>query len=402
MSWALDVAFNENVAGVFTLESALDGPDTLSDLGAFAGTFDSVEDDVTGSINVTTGTDTLAGSTQASSLTATVARPDDPGYWNPNNPDSPLNGFEPGFQVMRPGRLIESTEDGTMYGVFYGFLRRATWSASTRSCELYFEDLLFRASRVYPTIFPTGPTTTGAVIGLILDAMGWPWPQWRQLAVGDALDNFTADGTESALSLFSDLLTAERGTVFVRGDGVFVYESRDMPLSRPVSATFSTAAELSECESGIDADSVLTRASVTKTDPSGDTEGTNWTAMASAVFEQRVGRSDWPAISSPYIPAAGGQNLADDLVFQGVTGKPPVLVTVTAIDDDTLATILSSPLQSVFEIDDPLGGTAGVFIVQRAVHTIDVQHHVDYTLTKRIAASYTLDSALDGPDVFRY
>lgn len=395
------MAFSGLIAGVFTLESGLDGPDILADPGAFAGTFLDITDDVEGDIIVTAGTDKLAGSVQASSLTASVSRPLDPGYWNPNNPASPLNGFDPGFEDLRPGRLIESTADATEYGVFYGFLRRAPWRLSTRSCQLYFEDLLFRGTRVWPIIASTGPTTTGAAIGRVLDAMGWTWSEVRSLAVGDALDDFSADGSQTALQLIGALVEAERGGVYIRGDGVFVYESRDMVQTRDPSGTLSTSTNLEDLDSGVDADFRFTRVTVTRVDAvAGDTV---WTSIDTDA-EDKFGRSEAPAISSPYVPLAGGQNLADDIVFEGSMGKPPVTAEAFADDDSTLALILSSPLRSLFNIDDPIGGTEGDYVMQGVTHRLsaDNQHRASYTLTKRAAKTYTLDSELDGSDVFRY
>lgn len=398
----LSIAFNEVVAGVFSLTSGLDGTDVLSDVGLFDGTFDDVSDDMTGTATVTAGTDKLAGTVQASNMRATVARVDDPGFWNPVNPASPLNGVFPGFEEMRPGRLTETTAAGTEYGVFFGFLRDATFRTTTRSCELYFEDLLFRAGRVFPNIPSTGPTTTGAAIGLVLDAMGVPWPEWRRLAVGDAIDDFSADESKSALQLFAELVAAERGTVFVDGDGIFVYESRGMPRTRLSSGTLSTTDNLEELEVGISADSRFSRVSVTHTDPIGG--DTTWT-HEDAALERRIGESEAPPVSSPYVPLSSGQDLADDIVFEGSQGKPPATATAAAIGDDdpTLDLILSSPLQTVFDVDDPVGNTDGVYVLQGKTHRLDTGiHRVTYTLTRRVSREFALDSGLDGPDVLRY
>lgn len=405
MQRKLEVAFSSVIAGIFTLDSPIGGSDVIADVVAFEGEFDDITSDVQGVITVTGGTDELGGTLQAGSMTVTVSRPDDPGYWNPNNPSSPLvSEGDPGFVPIRPGRLTETDDDGTVYGVFYGFLRRAPWTASTRSCQLYFEDLLFRAERVFPVIGPTGPTTTGAAIGLILDQMGWIWPEWRILADGDALDDFSADGSQNAFDLIESLLETELGTVYVRGDGVFVYESRGMAEARPASLTLSTAATLGELVSGVDADSILTRATVTKTDPTGMTDGTTWNSVDS-LAEMRLGRADVPAISSPYVPGAWGQVLTDELVFRGVNGKPPATATATSVDDEDadLANILSTPLQSVIEIDDSLGGTEGEYILLGFTHTIDSNtYESQLTLAKRVLKAFTLASAIDGPDVIRY
>jgi hypothetical protein len=401
--FTLKMALNELLDGVFTLNSGLDGPDLLSDVGIFDGTFDDITGDVDEQgITVNEGTDSLAGTVQAASLTVNVARVDDPGYWNPNNPSSPLNLVYPGFVPLRACKLTESVGD-LDFDTFYGFLRRARWQATSRACQLYFEDIFFRASRVRPLIASTGPTTTGNVVHLVLDAIGYPsGAAWRSIAAGDHLDDFAAAGTLTALQIFAALVEAERGTMFTRGP-LFVYESRGMAQTRLPSATLSTEENLEELESGIDADTIRTRVTVTKTDMAGTVIET--ASRIDAVAERASGESAADPIDSPYIPAGSALVLAEDVVYAGVNGKPPITATIAAVEGDaaTLQAILSSQLQTVFDIDDPLGGTEGEVVVQGATHTLQTGiRRAVYTLTLRLGRTYALNSALDGPDVFRY
>ena len=90
-----------------------------------------------------------------------------------------------------------------------------------------------------PIIAATGPTTTGAAIGIILDSVGWTEPGMRSLDVGDAIPDFSADGTKTALELIEELLVAERGILFVNGSGVVVYRSRNARASQASLATIS-------------------------------------------------------------------------------------------------------------------------------------------------------------------
>jgi hypothetical protein len=105
--YTLEIAFDENVAGVFTVDgSALDGSDGLTDVGLFSGTLDDVSDDVShDGYQVVFGTDNLMSAIQAANLTFSAARVDEPDFWNPNSPSSPLNSDTPGFVAMRPVRL---------------------------------------------------------------------------------------------------------------------------------------------------------------------------------------------------------------------------------------------------------------------------------------------------------
>lgn len=408
--FTLKMAVDEVIAGVYTLDSELDGPDVLSDVGVYDGTYDNITADATDVITVTLGTDQLAGNIQAGSMDVAVGRPDDPGYWNPLNPASPLNLVYPGFTPFRPAQLEETDGDGAQQKTFTGFLRTARWRETTRRCDLHFEDLLYRASRIWPVIAATGPTTTGAVIDLLWDAVGYTGE--RTTAVGDPLDDFEADGSKNVPTILGELVAAERGTVFIRGDGVPVYESRDMPQARAPSAWQpSTAVDVEELESGIDGDSILTRATVTKTGLDGS-EVETWSSIDAAA-EHEFGRGDVPPVSSPYVPSTppdAGQLLADDLVYQGAHGLPPIIASAGAVLDDaddaaTLTAILTSPLQTVFALDDSFGGTAGDMVIQRIVHTIGLPgvRRAVYTMTRRPdAAVVTLDSELDGTDVWRY
>lgn len=278
--------------------------------------------------------------------------------------------------------------------LFRGYIRRATWRASTRTCELYCEDFLLWASRVKPVIPSTGPTTVGAVIEtlfLAVDPTCTP-----RCDVGKEIDDFSADGTASVTQLITDLLAADRGTVFVDLDGTPVYEQHDTPLARHVLTTLTVTEQASDVESGIDLDDIGTRAAVSNPDTD-----ESWTSI-DEIAEKRFGQGDIDEVSSGYVKF--GQALADDLVYEGVNGRPPITVTVANVDGDTLEQILSTPLQTVFALDDDFGGTnVPAAIVQQITHTVSTGlHECAYLMTKRPVRAFSLDSALDGPDPLRY
>lgn len=406
VTYDLDLALSEYVAGVFTVDgSALDGTDGLSDVGLFDGTYDTITSDAQEPYQIVAGTDNLMAQVQAANMTVTVSRVDNPGYWNPNNPASPLNSVTPGFTPMRPGRLRGTLDDGTEYGIFKGFLRRATWNSQTRSCELYFEDILLWAARVYPTIPSTGPIFLGDAIKLLFSYVD----AFTTVTAEDGilLDDFSADGTRSVTSILADLLAADLGVVFVNGDGEVVYERADTPLLRAPAATVQIATEASEEQSGIDLDAIGTRATVEKLDAGGTVVATATSINGPA--ETEYGRADIGAVSSAYVPTNGTGSLAEELTIRGGEGKPPVEFTIGEITDATdntiLRLILGQQLQAVYTILDTLGGTSGDAIVQRATHTIQTGfHQVQYLAKRRTPVSvFTVDgSALDGTDQLRY
>lgn len=397
-SYKLEVAFNENVAGVFTVDgSAMSGTDGLTDVGQFAGTFDDITLDAQAPYEVVFGTDNLMSAVQPASLTVTVARVDEPDYWNPNNPASPLNTNTPGFVPMRPVRLTADV-DGVTYGIFRGFLRHATWKSKDRSCELYCEDFLLWASRVYPTIASTGPTNMGAVFKLLVAAVD---PTLAPIAdTGISLPDFSADGTRSVTQLIADLLTVDLGTVYVNSDGIPVYEQHDTPLARPAVATIVVADHVSEEQSGIDLDAIRTRATATQTDAAGTVLSS--VTVIDADSEKRYGRADYGEVSSPNVgnPSA----LANELVYEGVQGKQPLQFTLANVDNATLLLMLTTPPLYVFTINDSFGGSVGDVIIQQIRQTFGTGlHEAQYLTSARPTRAFTVDgSALDGPDALRY
>src|SRR5581483_4070509 len=322
ISYFLEIAFDDTVAGVFTLDSELDGTDTILDVGVFDGTFTDVTGDAMNPYQVLFGTNNMMSQVQAGNLTVKVARVDDSDYWNPNNPASPLNASAPGVVPMRPVRLYASSGIAD-YGIFRGSIRHATWDSLTRSCELYCEDMLLWASRVYPTVASTGPIRVGDVVMLLFSLVD---PTVAPIVDdGILLDDFSADGTISVTDILTNILAVDLGTVYVNGDGVPVYEQHDTPLAKAAVATVTITEQVSQEQSGIDVDQIGTRVAVEKTDPdTGDVLG-SWSSV-DTLAEHVYGRADLPQVSSPYV--GDGQALADELVYEGVIGKPPVQFTL--------------------------------------------------------------------------
>ncbi len=399
-TYDMQIAFNENVAGVFTVDgSALDGTDGLTDVGLFAGTFDDVTDDVShDGYQIVFGTDNLMAAIQPATLTCKVARVDDPGFWNPNNPASPLNSDTPGFVPMRPVRL-RATVGGNTYGVFRGFLRTATWNSQTRECEIHCEDLLLWASRVYPVIASTGPIQVGALVQLLFQHVDATVT--AIVDPGILLDDFSADGSQSVTQILTNVLAVDLGTVYINGDGVPVYREHSYPLAANAAATVTITEQASEEQAGVDLDTIGTRATVEKLDSGGSVLG-SWSKI-NADAEARFGRADIAAISSAYVQS--GQTLADELVYEGVEGKPPLQFTLANVDDVTLLLMLQSQPLTVYTVDDPFGGSSGDGIAQRITHTIGPGgfHQAEFLCKARRSRAFSVDgSALDGTDGLRY
>lgn len=227
------------IVGGFTIgNSAFGGSDTISPAygAVFGGTYDNLSSLVT-SASWQRGRNDLASGILAGQGSVTINDPT--GIYNPANPSSPLAGK---LKALRPFYIKATNSSGVSLGCFRGFLQDApSHDASTVPATTTFAlvDLFAVLAGVFPTITPTGATTTGAAIGKVLDAAGYTDPSLRSLATGDTIATFTATGTESALSLIGDLLAAEQGVCFVNGNGLFVYLDRNDKYTRASMATIN-------------------------------------------------------------------------------------------------------------------------------------------------------------------
>jgi hypothetical protein len=403
LSPKVEIAFNETlIGGVFLIDSSgLDGPDGLAPDPRFYGTYMDVTDDVDEQVEITVGTDDLAGAVQASTCEFDLIRPADIGQWNPRNPLSAANSVTPGFTEMRPVRV--TANDGVNNrGLFFGFIRNAHFDATSGLCHVHCEDLLLWLSRIYPEIAATGQTTTGAAIGLILDSISWDNPDLRDLAVGDTIDGFSADGTKTGVELIADLLAAERGTVYVDTDyGVVTYRDRyTAALAVPV-ATLTD--ELVDVGADLDVDRIATRVIITRT-------GGVAQSITDTATEATYGRGQLAQIETLYLhDDAVAAALASDILVQKRISAPPARAIVQ--NDNAATTQLQigfRPLQAVTLAED-LAGTAGTYTLQQIKHRLSAQGaylETELLATYRnpaLTSFWRIDSSgLDGPDVLRY
>ncbi|MEY3745081.1 MAG: hypothetical protein RLZ48_759 [Actinomycetota bacterium] len=108
-------------------------------------------------------------------------------------------------------------------------------------------------------------TTTGQRIGDILDSIDFTEPEKRNLDTGDDIFDVPPRGETSALGIIQDLLTAERGVVYVQRDGVFRYEERATRARKTSAGTITNA--VVRTDPGWELDSLKNRVSVQRTNP---------------------------------------------------------------------------------------------------------------------------------------
>lgn len=249
------------IIGGFTFgNSTFGGTDTFTPVygAVFGGTYDDISSLLI-SATWQRGRNDLASGVLAG--TGTVVIKDDAGTYNPANPSSPLAGK---LKPLRPFYIKAPDSGAVVRGCFRGFLQDVpTHDASTIPATTTFTlvDLFAVLDGIFPTITPTGATTTGAAIGKILDAAGYTETSLRNLATGDNIATFSADGSKSTLSLIRELLAAEQGVAFINGDGVFVYLDRNDRYIRASVATITGT--VSRLQTGSPLGNIINRQDVT-------------------------------------------------------------------------------------------------------------------------------------------
>lgn len=306
--------------------------------------------------------------------TCTVDLRDPTGTFNPANTAGPLYGqLEDRLQPIK----IVGTYAGTTYGRFYGWIRRFHWEPQGRKgiTRLECVDLFYWLERATPVIASTGPTTTGAVIGKILDSIGATDTGMRDLDTGDALADFSANGTGAiatgtAVELIQGLLDSERGIVFVAGNGKLTYRSRLSRLTKTSAFTFVD--RMSGADPGVDWDQAYTRITVQRLDPV--TGAVTYTAVAyDSSVVAKVGYNDMPPIQTKYLSSnTQADALAAWVLSQNNKPKPPLKD--FAIDGrypDHLTQILTRELVDRITVQAARGGTLGDYHIDSITETIN-------------------------------
>jgi hypothetical protein len=399
VSW---VAYN---LGAFTIGfSQIGGTDLLGTSPAdlsFTGPYDDVSPKLS-RVTFNRGRDDGLSIVGAGEATVDLRDPD--GRFNPSNPASPLAGVldDRLHPIMLQG--VIGSPLTVAFPLFYGWVRRLVWEPQGRkgTAQLECVDLFYRLARAFPVIASTGPTTTGAAIGKILDAVGLPDPAARSLDVGDSILDFAADGSKSALDLIGDLLEAERGIFFVAGDGQATYRSR---LTRQTGAVVGAIANsMRAIGPGSDFDQARTRVTVTRTQ-----SGYTAVKTAPSLITGRLGLIDLPAIATPFLLNDGqADSLASWLLSQVATTRQPIYgLTIDNREQALLDQILAREIGDRITVTEAEGGTTGTFVIERLAHDVDVnrgRHSAAYLLTKADTATpFRIGSSLiGGTDVLVY
>lgn len=288
-----------SLIGWFVLnQSLLGGPDKLAPSSQLIPTFSNPYDDMTPFLlnaGWSRGRSATLEDVEQGKWSGAFRCPD--GRFNPDNPSSPLYGST--NQPGRPIRHRSAKAGGAWYPEFFGYIRTMEYETSGRIggiLHVEADDLFVKLDLPAPVIPAMTNTTTGAIIGKILDSIGWSDPLYRSLAVGDTIASWPgiADGSSTPLQLISELLAAELGLFYIDGAGVAVYESRNGRSTKTISYTIGDG--MVSHAPGVSLDKIGNKATSTRT---GSTPQTYQDATsADPVFG--FGPRPLPDVESPY------------------------------------------------------------------------------------------------------
>lgn len=346
--YRVQAGFGGGIGGRFTIGASLIGgtdvfPSQWTEF--FDGPDDDLTDDIAegSTIDISRGWDSQLASLESGKCSATVLKTSQIYWYDPNDPRSPLFSLDPGFVPMRPFRVIDSTDNwATEKGMFYGFIRDASYDPETGFCTIQAEDLLLWMQRVEnPVIPPASGISSSQAVGMLLDSFGFTDPAFRSLSSTPAITsmNFSADGSTTALDLLTAVLDAEQGFAYVDGAGVFHFEDRYARDRRRV-ASYSFSTELTDINSRASADAIANRVTVTAT-ATGNPQVAEDTASI-----QSYGVGDAASVTSDYLPDdVSAAALAVLIMHRFKDPHPPQQGTIYNENATLLATQLGLELQ---------------------------------------------------------
>ena len=392
---AIEVAWLPTHLGEFKLDSSqLNSTDTLG--GDFGGNvFEAITQDVK-SVQITRGRGGDLSVIEQGRCVLELA--DTNGKYNPENPSSPLAA---NLDILKPLR-VKATHLGIEYPLFYGFTSKIEHDPAkdSQSSRIEAVDFFEWLQATKPVIAATGPTTVGAVIGKILDALTWTDPTKRDLDVGKSIPDFSADGTQSAMQLIEDLLKVELGLVFVDGAGVVVFiEGESRWANLPPEDVFGNDV-MSLARPGIDKQDIINRQTVIREGGAPQTYTDPGIPPGRPYYDGEI-------IQTPYLSTDGqALSLATMIVSLRKGGRPPTRgVVIWDRDDVAILKQMQREVGDSVAVTEELGGTDLQGNIAGLIHELAPGglHKTTYLLTKRSFAGWTIDGSLiDGGDVLTY
>lgn len=169
--------------------------------------------------------------------------------YSPENPDSPISDdMSPAAPVV-----VETVYDDTLYPLFVGRIDDLDVhpDRGNRTIDISALDLLalFQGTKISTELYEA--QRTGALVHVILDAIGWTLP--RDIDLGATFVSWWWLEETDAFSALTDLLASEGppSIAYVAPDGTFIFRDRHHRLQRTASltsqATFASTPTAEEC-----------------------------------------------------------------------------------------------------------------------------------------------------------
>jgi len=238
-----------------------------------------------------------------------------------------------------------------------------------------------------------GETTTGQRIGDILDSIDFTEPGKRVLDTGDAIFDVPPKGEDTALGIIQNLLSAERGVVYVRRDGVFRYEERATRARRTVPAGTITNAVV-RTDPGWELDSLKNRVSVQRINPVTGSQIGRAQIAENRESVAAFGVSDATEITTGYLSPqtdATALSLAQYIVNIRQGFRKPVDVELHANDEATSRIQLERELQDRITLGTDTA--SGDWHIEKITHRIRPGSFITtFSLSDRGTEAFVIDT----------
>jgi len=400
VNYEISVGFSAALAGVFIVGSSIvGGADVLAGVYSSPAWVDITAD--VRQVDTRRGRSDDLLTMQAGSCTLTLQ--DTTGKYAPDNAAGPFYGQ---LVPLRPVR-VRATYMGVITSLFTGWTTDISSNPDrgVQRATILAKDLFVWMDQdgALPTIPATGPTTTGAAIGLILDAIGWTNPTMRRLAVGDSIPTFTADGKTSALTLIGGLLDAECGVFYIAADGTAVYEDKAARNRAPRLTSQSTIASMAALYPGVSLTTIKNRSTVTR-QPLGGVAGVPQTYADPASVAAYHPR-DFPPLTTPYLDSdAKALNLARyKVALRAKVQTNARDLNLDGLEPTALAALLARDLSDRVTVTEAMTSTNADFHIEQIEQRIvaPARHTGAYKLSKRPTGLPFIvgQSLVDGPDI---
>jgi hypothetical protein len=395
-SYLVEAAWGQTLGGLFRFGlSTIGGTDTMG-AASWSAQFNEPNSNLTlqtdgshvSGFATTRGRADDLTSMQAGVAEVVIRDPD--ARYNRENESSPLYGA---LDAMRPLR-ISGTFGGVKYPMYYGFTDRIDWQpvagrggVATISCVDFFAWLQQRK----PTLADSGVATTGNAIKRLLDDVDWTDPAMRDIATGDTIPGFSADGTVDSLALIEALLVAERGAFFIAASGAATYKDRHYPLRGGVDATIVDV--MTGLSTGVDRANVRNQWTVTRT-------GGVPQIVSDAASQKKYGHFDDSLESIYFMNDAAALGLANWLVL--IQKDAVTRVWETSLRNTTSAMLTQQLARELYDnvhLSAAHGSTEGDYTIQQITHRVSLGGGLHET-TWRCSAKGVVNAFTFGTSVF--